>query len=484
MDRNRRKYLLNRDEQSSELIIRLLNCVQAATFEMETLCKLAGIKATRDIPTAAVEVGHRSRLLINPDFVDKYCQRDEHLFLLVMHELWHILLAHTQLYPRVTPAHNIAFDAIINAGLMRQFNRPEYRGFFESINPADQFPGCLLRPPEGWPYNPQYPPDEPKGLTDIMRRLYPPMPFGRWSAPLYEDILNLLRQWFKEKLAKGEVVVMPTLLGDHGDDPADNAALGDEFMGEVIRRVTEKWPSAPFTMNGRGGGESVNEWTTGIGSPAEEARRAFSSVLQKALIPRKGGLTKRTRALTPAITGMGPLPNIFDRQAPAREKLGVQGLLWVQQGMIKTRTPDENSHAYIYLDVSGSMNSLLPYLIGMLVPYVKKRDAVVFQFSTKVEPVSLEQLKAGKIRTTQGTDIACVMKHLLEANPPVKRALILTDGYTGVPHPQAVAQLKDRRIAVHVVLPAGNSSPNDLQNIARTMSRLPPHQPKAGWRPY
>ena len=116
--------------EGAELTRRLVNCLPAATFEMETFCRLAGIEVSDKIPTAAVECTLRPRLLINPAFINKYCQEDEHLFLLVMHELWHIILAHTRMYPRATLAHNIAFDAIINAGLSRQFPGPEYRGFF------------------------------------------------------------------------------------------------------------------------------------------------------------------------------------------------------------------------------------------------------------------------------------------------------------------------------------------------------------------
>ena len=86
-----------------------------------------------------------------------------------MHELWHVILAHTRLYPRPTGAHNIAFDAVINAGLAREFPGPEYRGFFEAVNPAETFPGLLLRPPEGWPQRPLYPDAGPLGRSRCWR---------------------------------------------------------------------------------------------------------------------------------------------------------------------------------------------------------------------------------------------------------------------------------------------------------------------------
>lgn len=476
--------VMHEDPESHALVERLLNCVQAATFEMETLCRLAGIRATRDVPTAAVEVGFRSRMLINPDFVKKYCVRDEHFFLLVMHELYHIILAHTQLYPRPTLAHNIAFDAIINAGLMRQFIRPEYRGFFEALYKPDEFPGNLLRPPEGWPYSPQYPQiDDPPGATEMIMRLYPPAPFGRWQPPLYEDILNLLKKHIQEKIARGEVIPVPFMLGDHDDDNSDGKAIEDEFFGDVVRRVAEKWPPAPFMSRQRGSGDNMNEYLTGVGNPADEARRVFTVILQRALTNRDGNQLRRARTPITGITGMGVMPNARDRFAPARTKLKVQGLLWYQPGIVRARSIAVKSRAHVYLDVSGSMNSLLPHLLGLMIPYVKRGDASVFQFSTKVESMKLDELKAGKIRSTQGTDIACVMKHILETDPAVHRVLILTDGYTGAPHPETIRQLKERHIQVYVVLPTGNTNRDDLKAIAKSMTVLPPHQPRPKWQP-
>ena len=130
---------------------RLVNCLPAATFEMDSLCSLAEVRVDRNVPSAAVTCEDRPRMLVNPDFVERHCASDEHLFLLVMHELYHVILAHTRMYPRPNQAHNLAFDAIVNAMLLREFPGPEYRGFFESLNPADEFPACLLRPPSGWP---------------------------------------------------------------------------------------------------------------------------------------------------------------------------------------------------------------------------------------------------------------------------------------------------------------------------------------------
>jgi hypothetical protein len=172
--------------------------------------------------------------------------------------------------------------------------------------------------------------------------------------------------------------------------------------------------------------------------------------------------------------GISVIPNARDRMAAARTLLGVQGVLWGQPGTVKARVPETPSRAYVYLDVSGSMNQLLPHLLGLLVPYVTRGQALVFQFSTVVEPLPLDQLKRGHLKTTQGTDINAVLTHALAAQPPCKRLLILTDGYTGKPHPDNLRKLRERNIRLYAVMPGESAHQDDLQDVARSITVLPP----------
>src|SRR5690606_11291404 len=386
----KRAFKINKGSSGAHLIARLVRCLPAATFEMETLCHLAGIKSSDAIPTAAVECLHRPHMLINPEFAARYCQRDEHLFLLVMHELWHIILAHTRLYPRVTPLHNAAFDAITNAGLSRQFPGPEFRGFFDELTPADVFPGLLLRPPIGWPEQPQYPPDDqlPPGTSEILKRLYPPNNQGHGADPLYEEILNLLRRAGLEKI----VYVMPVLLGDHDRPDQEQQSLDNPVFRDLIDRLMEKWPDMPVL--GRGDGGPKSERQAAMKSASEEARRAFARTLRRCLGPQPGRQQRKMRTPVAGITGSGVLPNQRDRMVPARQKLGVQGMLWNQQGEVRARVPETPSKAHVYLDVSGSMTHILPHLLGLILPFVRSGQSEVFQFSTIVEPMPIDELKS------------------------------------------------------------------------------------------
>lgn len=465
---------IQKTDEGDAIIGRLLACLPAATLEMETFCRLAGIKTTRDIPTAAVEVAYRPRLLLNPDFIKQHCQRDEHLFLLVMHELWHIILAHTRLYPRPTMAHNIAFDAIINAALTHQFPQPEFRGFFESINQADEFPGCLLRPPEGYPNNPQYPPDEPPGTLGIMQRLYPPPGSSQHiSKPLYREILDLLQNYIRDMIAQGKMIVEPVLIGDHDGDQEGQTLL-DPIMREGMRRIMDSLPRSLIQTGKRGSGSVMSDRYSAVSAATEDARRVFSRVLQRCLGPRYGAQQRRSRVSIPGMSGISVIPNAHDRMAAARQMLGVQGMLWGQPGSVKARVPETPSRSHVYLDVSGSMNNWLPALIGLLIPYVVRGRAAVYQFSTGVEKLSLDELRRGKLRTTQGTDINAVLHHLLSTQPPVRNALILTDGFTGKPSGEHVRLMRERHIRLYAVMPHESAHPADLRDSARSIIILPP----------
>lgn len=475
----------NSDPQSLELMRRLVSCMPAATFEMETFCRLADIVVTRKVPTAAVECVLRPRLLMNPDFVKKYCARDEHLFLLVMHELWHITLAHTRMYPRATPVHNIAFDAVINAGLSRQFAGPEYRGFFEKINPVPNFPQVLLRPPEGWPHNPRYPDVGPAGTVDILKRLYPHDNDPNVKPPFYAEILALLRQYAEENGLVWEDVEV-VLLGDHdGDgqgDGKEGKLLDNPAMKDIMKKVVKRWPKMPAGAPRAGGNGGQRDLiTTDIEQAAERAKRKFADILRRCLNPGIGEQHRRAKRDVAGLSGTSVLPNARDRSAPAKKRLGSPNTLWSQPGTTRARVPDVPGKAYIYLDVSGSMADVLPYLMGLLVPYVANGKADVFQFSTIIEPFPFADLKRGQVQTTGGTNINCVMQHLLADKSKVRRALLLTDGYTGYPSDQDVHLTRENNISVHVVMPADEHTEEQLQSIAKSMTILPSIYPGTRW---
>jgi hypothetical protein len=443
---------------------RLARSLPGASFELEALVRLVGIHETTDVPTASVSCGVRTRLRVNPEFAAEYCSRDEHLFLLVMHEMWHVLLGHTTLYGRPGILENIAFDALINAGLSRQHPQPEYRGFFERLNPPDTFPSLLLRPPVGWPRRPKYSFSGPSGTKELMMRLYPP-PGKNLPEPTYQEVIELIR---KANPSQAECARVK-LLGEHDDPDSNGNPMLDDDFAEAIREIVGNWPPPPRSLAGRDtGGKLMTSWVES--TPASRTTRdVFLEVLKEVLVPQRTGFQNSRRVEVQTTLGPGPLPNFADRTLLAKRRLLGENVLPNQPGIIRYRLPDRPTRALVYFDVSGSMSSILPQLLGLLAPLASRGQVQVRQFSTVVSPVPPDALLRGRVDTTVGTDIRCVLEDILSRT--IDRVLILTDGYVGQANADQVAALASRGIKVVSVLPADGWA-TDLEPYS-TIHKLP-----------
>ena len=148
--KNMMKNITNNKQKEQDLLDRIWNAIPVTQQSFLKLLELLEIEITTDVPTACVTTGTFSRLRINPDFAAKNCKTDDKLGMLVMHELFHVLLGHTRLFERITPAQNFAFDAVINSHLCQLFPDNTGISFFRKLYPAADFPFALLRPPDGW----------------------------------------------------------------------------------------------------------------------------------------------------------------------------------------------------------------------------------------------------------------------------------------------------------------------------------------------
>jgi len=135
---------------SDTLQERLLDCFPSGSYALAALLRLMDIVETTTVATAAVECLSQPRLLVNPEFVAKSAATPEKLLMLVMHELHHVLLGHTTLFPVPTPLRNFVFDCVINALISRMFPSPEHLAFLTDLYSDAEYPECLLRPAAGW----------------------------------------------------------------------------------------------------------------------------------------------------------------------------------------------------------------------------------------------------------------------------------------------------------------------------------------------
>ena len=130
---------------------RLLDAFPSGSYATVGLLRVFDIVESRDVATACVECRVAPCIKVNPDFVAKHAKTPEHLLMLVLHEVHHVILGHTRMFEGPGRLMNFVFDVVINGMLCRAFNGEAYTSFFTSYYDEGNFPLCLLRPPPGWP---------------------------------------------------------------------------------------------------------------------------------------------------------------------------------------------------------------------------------------------------------------------------------------------------------------------------------------------
>jgi hypothetical protein len=436
---------------------RIFNVLPAASYQMEKLFGLFDIEFSDETETASVECRTTPRLLLNKRFLDDFCRDDGDLFLLILHELYHVILGHTRLFPRVSQIDNTVFDAVINSMLCRTVGRTVGTRLFTRTNGYDSLPERLLRPPPGWPdeFNGALvalPPDEQR----IIGLLYGPAESGEMT---YRDIYELL---CKELLGRNVPKVL--LLGSHGPEQKE-----DGLLKEAVRRIVEGWPPPPFRIAGRDEGRSAEEfWLRPVDKPGSQFRKAFESVLRKCGVHAgRGPAVYRRQVTSSQLTVETALPNSRDRRIPAlRSFLGHAPLFYRSESSERRPRPLRAPVVHLYLDVSGSMAACLPLRA------IQARTAQNICLLDRRIANQRPRSSNAPMRNTWGTDINAVLEHTtgVPARRRPKVILIATDGYVGRGRRDLIARLSRTRVVV-ALTDSGHAA--DLQACAHEMIKLP-----------
>jgi len=420
---------------------RILECFPSASYALAALLRLLDIVESDSVPTAAVECRIQPRLLINPGFAEKHAATPEQLLMLVMHELHHVLLGHTTLFETTTATDNFVFDCVINALISRMFPQPEHLRFLTGYYSDRAYPECLLRPPAKWNGRSvttlprairELPPKRRDRVAELYRSLYSE------AGVTYEEV----REVFPGLLDEDDVAAVP-LVGGHG---ADGTTKGDFNNGspvilDVVRSVVEEWPRPPEPIRGCSLAELLHE--------AEIAARRVpdNRALLRALLWRIGDRgTRRQMRRMADDTAIAPTPlPRFDRRSVVLRALGTRQLLYAG-GTTLRRLTAAGEKVHVYVDVSGSMDGIKGAVYGAVIDCREWVHPRIHLFSNRVCDASLAEIRKGIVRTSGGTDIACVAEHMV-ANK-VRRACIITDGWVGMPRGGHLETLARARLGV------------------------------------
>jgi hypothetical protein len=416
----------------------LLELVEENPLAIRAVLKILDVEFSGEVPSLCVTCEERPRLVVNLDFINQNCRSDAEVKAVICHEFLHILLRHTEKRNRITEAEHLATDAVINAIIHRQLG-PEYSALMAHY--YQKAPGLiqLLRPMSA---------EEADQIKYKIHADTTPQWIRAWKG-LYEgtlvvdDIKELAEEFDRSRGDNRVTMILPSLLGNHAE------------LGEPLPRVLEDALDQTMkVMNG--GGIWRSPRSRGIGAMAcdtlftsadtrlESWIRSTRSILIKHLVPDKKAQPTRLDHFEYVLPVLSPQ----DRRAFFRS-------LWIPyipEACWSAHRNQPGGLAQVYLDVSGSMDAEMPYIITLLRrlrPYIRMP---FWAFSDEVTPARIE---AGRLitRTTGGTSMSCALKHIAETNPP--SAVIITDGYIEPLEREEVRQIHGTRLHA-IVSRAGN----------------------------
>ena len=430
---------------------RIFNVFPAGELALDHLLGVLSIRYSSRISTAAVKNQMPPSLLLNPEFIEKYCRTDEHLLMILMHEMYHLILGHTRLFPLMTPAHNFAFDAVINSMICKSMPGYEYISFFTGFYRDDRIE-ALLRPPELWsPGQGNRARWKLKGdLLEAHKALY-----TEKGDLTYRDIFELVIEEINEDSAV-------LLLGGHDEDETDGG-LSDPNAVKAIAEVVGKWPALE-RRQGRDRGRDVEEFV----QEPEKPEMSVSRIIRKSIarLAQNGHGSQQVHRPSQRETLL-PFPTLPDRRASVMRGLGQCPVFF--RGEVQGLRRETAGQVHIYLDVSGSMDDCLGIIFGCLRPVQTWLHPMVHIFSTEVMDHPLKRILKGRYESTSGTDINCVLEHII--GNKIRKAAIITDGYVGEPSEMLLRKLPKRVKFVKLLTP--DYYENDIDHLPGSVHRLP-----------
>lgn len=430
-----------------EIKRRLLNILPTNFLHINEFLNIVKIEIDdKKIESACISCDSYPTLTFNSKFVATYCKSDEHLFMLLMHEMYHIILGHTKLFKLVTVFDNIAFDAVINSILCKEFPDKAYSSFFENINPSDSFPGCILRTKAE---------NTPLESLPILDELY-----NKTTGTYYEVYQFILSHLQDCK--------NPFLLGNHNN----NVNTNNPILDKLFKKVTKDWPQV-IKINCIDKGSFESEEVTKLNK--FKSNKIFLSLVKKALTnsdKQKVGLNPRfEKTQTQEYSFM---MNYKDRTYFAKDMLLSDYLMFNNTSSQLTLTKDNYQQTLLYFDVSGSMDSELPKYLPLLISVMKRKLVKAFAFSTSVNEIKIDDIKKGQYISTGGTDVNSIFKHFfsLKNYKKYKKIAIFTDGFVGELSSSFLDKIKEIKLKVYVGLLGSLIDDENFKNFAQEIRRI------------
>ena len=440
----------------------LQELVDENPFAIRAALRILKVEFTQDIATLAVTCETQPRLLVNLSFLMTNAHTETQVKAVIIHEFLHVLLRHTEGRQPLTPARHLAFDAVINAIIHRQYGEA-YSSMMSSYYGESSGLQKLLRPMNQdeleWF-------DKNNTIAPTWARAWNALYDGRLIADDIENLAETLADYVltgqSEKkvgpftLEKGSLDISD-LLGNHAD-------LGQEAEGELAKALD----SALKQMDGHGiwrsphdrgiGGTLADTLFSADNAPMRRWETKTLTLIKKYITPDRHSRVRGEELWTYRIPILSP--------ADRRAFLRAQWSPFLPESSWEGHSLKHSGTAQVYLDVSGSMNHAMPLIIGLLNRLGRHIRRPFWAFSNEVAPAVIEKGNL-KTSTTGGTSMACVLEHVAKTRPDA--AIIITDGYI---------EALDRRLVVKAagtrlhVLVTRDGNPNLIKRAGLPYTQL------------
>jgi hypothetical protein len=370
------------------------------------------VEFTKRVETLSVSLGRPSVLNVNLGFLQKHCRTEKQVKAVLIHEFLHILLGHTLKFKKMTPALNVALDAVINAVIHRKLGE-EYSSMMAAYYREAEGLLRLLRPAT---------PEEHSAAYTAKRHHLPCDPLLHLHASLYtgqaiaDDVLSIANS-MGGKISEVFLGGRPSLLGDHDRDLSELENLDPADEHKLKQALVVLDAKGIFSDQDATKPQILSRAPLQKSMPASWRAKTLP-LLRRLIVP-----DPRSRLTLPQTrTYLAPVLNASDRRGALRA-------LWsplIPEIAWDTVHPQPAGSVQVYLDVSGSMNPFLDALVALLAGFSSHIRKPLWAFSTQVHPA---RIVAGELQTssTGGTMLGCVYQHIRQTRP--RKALIVTDGF-------------------------------------------------------